>query len=111
MTYHYKGKDIGNRMEAVKFIMALPFNELYNFVYTYLDRFDEEQLKDLIWYSMDCRSWTMVELVEDALLMMEGEWEDSYAMSCLDKGETTELGYLEYEDWKEEGMTGCGSDE
>ena len=102
MTYRYKGKEIGNRAEAVKFIMALPFNELYNFVYTYLDRFDEEHLKDLIWYSLDCRSWTMVGLVEDALLMMENDWEGLYDLDSLEEGESVFIGPLEYENWRVE---------
>lgn len=100
MTFFYKGKEIGQRGLAAEYICDLPYNELYNFVYTYLDQFNEEHLKDLIWVSVDDKGWTMRELIEDALCMIEDEWEDSYAMSCLDKGETTSLGEVEYENWE-----------
>ena len=100
MTYYYKGKDVGNRVEAVKFVMALPLYELYNFVYTYLDRFDEGQLKDLIWASLTNGMWTMRDLIEDALLTMENEWSDMYLMDSMDVGETVDLGHLEYENWE-----------
>ena len=101
MTYHYRGKDIGNRAAAVKYILALPTRKLEDFVYTYLDQFEKGQLEDLIWASVynGDKGWTMRELIEDALIMMENKWEDSHAMGKLAEGETVELGDLEYENW------------
>ena len=104
MTYHYKGKEIGNRPAAVNFIITLPYNELYNFVYTYLDHFDEEHLKDMIWASVDNRDkgWTMAELVEGAMLMMENDWEGLYDLDSLEEGESVFIGPLEYDNWRVE---------
>lgn len=103
MVYYYKGKEIGQREDAVKFILALPYNELLNLVYTYLDRFNEEHLKDLIWASVDGDGWTKAGLIGDALLMMEDEWMGMYVMDSMDRGERVDMGYLEYEDWKDDG--------
>ena len=81
--------------------MALPYNELYNFVYSYLDQFTEAHLKDLIWASLTNGLWTMRDLVEDAMLMMENDW-DSYPEGYLSKGDTVDIGDLEYENWPKE---------
>ena len=100
MTYHYRGKDIGNRAAAVKYILALPTRKLEDFVYTYLDQFEKGQLEDLIWASVynGDKGWTMRDLIEDALLMMEDDW-GSYPEGYLEKGETVSLGDFEYDDW------------
>lgn len=100
MTYYYKGKEIGSREEAVGYIFFLPTRELYNFVYTYLDHFDEEHLKDMIWALLDNKNWKkMSDIIEDALLMMESDWELAYSMDTMFKGETVSLGEVEYENW------------
>lgn len=101
MTYYYRGEEVGQREETVGFILTLPSNELQNFVYTYLDQFNEEHLKDLIWVSVDDKGWTMRDLIEDALLMMEGDWESMYSMDSMTEGETVSLGDFDYEDWEE----------
>ena len=102
MTYYYRGEEVGQREETVGFILTLPSNELQNFVYTYLDQFNEEHLKDLIWVSVDSRGWTMRDLIEDALLIMEGDWESMYSMDSMTEGETVSLGDFDYEDWEVE---------
>ena len=100
MTYYYKGKEIGGREDTMKFIMALPCNELYNFVYAYLDHFDEEHLKDMIWALLDNRGWKMTnDIIEDALLMMESDWDLAYSMDTLFEEGTVSLGDFEYENW------------
>ena len=103
MTYYYNGKEIGQREETMKFIMTLPYNELHNFVYTYLDQFTEEHLKDIIWALLDNKGWKkMNDIIEDALLMMESDWEDMHSMDSMTEGETVNMGDLEYEDWEAE---------
>ena len=100
MTYYYKGKEIGSREDTMKFIMALPYNELYYFVHTYLDQFidtypdqfTEEHLKDLIWASADNRDKNQT--------IMENDWKDLYDLGSLEEGEVMFIGYLEYENWE-----------
>lgn len=99
MTFFYKGREIGQRGLAAEYICDLPTRELERFVYSYLDLFERAQLEYLIWASVDDKGWTMRELIEDALIMMENKWEDSHAMGKLAEGETVELGDLEYENW------------
>ena len=112
MTYYYKGKEIGDREDTMEFIMALPYNELYYLVHTYLDQFTdtcsdqftEEHLKDIIWASADNRdkNQTITELVENALTMMENDWKELHDTDSLEEEEVMFIGYLEYENWEEE---------
>lgn len=102
MTYYYKGKVIESRAEAVECIHNLPIHELYNFVYTYLDKFDKGQLEDLIWSSLDNMGWTLKQFIEDALIMMENNWDVEYSADSLTGNETVSLWDLQYENWPKE---------
>lgn len=99
MTFFYKGKEIGQRELAVEYIYDLPIHELHNLIYTYLDQFDEEHLKDLIWSSLDNMGWTLKDFIRDALIILENDWELAYSMDTMLKGETVSLGDVEYENW------------
>ena len=101
MTYYYKGKEIGQREQAVGYIFLLPTRELEDFVYTYLDQFERGQLMNLIWASMSgAHGWRLRDLIEDALIVMENRWELMHSMDKLAEGETVDIGHLEYENWE-----------
>ena len=99
MTFFYKGKEIGQRELAVEYIYDLPIHELHNLIYTYLDQFDEEQLKDLLWSSLDNMGWTLKDFIRDALILLENDWDLAHASNTLIEGETVSLGDIEYENW------------